>query len=466
MNFYNFLENKIKNKSILVLGLGKEGKSTLNMLLKLKAANITISDANEQNFDFLFDENPTCDKGEINDFINNINHKYGDDYLNNLNAYDLILKSPGIIIPTDTDINKISSQMELFVEFYHEQIVGITGTKGKSTTSSLLHHILLSNDKSSILAGNIGIPVFDIVDQIKKDSIIVIEMSCHQLEYMQHSPKRAILLNLHQEHLDHYASYEAYCEAKYNIFKHMQPNGQLIIAKHLPFEANINSDINVTYIDYADNKESCNQDLNQIINVTANGFYYKNDFIEIPEDIKLLGKHNIYNIACVYAVICQEHIKYFDFINSLKSFEPLPHRLQYIGRYHDIDFYDDSISTMGEATINALRSVKNAQTVLIGGMDRGIAYDDLIGFIINNNKYIYILMEASGHRIYEELSQKISQIPNNIILAQHLDDAIETAFEITGKNMACILSPASASYGIFRNFEHRGEVFAEMVKKY
>lgn len=459
MNFYNYFETKIKNKAVVILGLGKEGSSTLRLILKTGGyKSLAIADLNEQNLDFLYnikDESNKLTKETLDKSLKEIKAYYGKDYQNALNDYDIIFKAPGVVLEKWVNINKISSSMQVFCEYYKNQIIGITGTKGKSTTSSLLFHVLKENGFSCLLAGNIGIPVFNILDDIKKDTVIILEMSCHQLEYMSVSPKIAILLNLHEEHLDHYESYQAYCMAKYQIFKNMDKNSCFISCIDAKQER-LPEMISSTFISYVKDRKDTD------IKVDENGFNYHNRYFPVPNNLPIIGIHNIYNIAAIYPIMETFHIEFDSFIHSIHSFRPLPHRLEFIGNFHNIDFYDDSISTMGTSTINAVNGVKNTASVLIGGMDRGIDYSDLIDFMIKNPNYIYILMEATGKRIYDELKVK-NKITDNIFLVDHLEAAVKAAFKLTPKKKACILSPAAASYGIFRNFEHRGEVFQALV---
>lgn len=446
MSFYKFFEDKIKNKSIVILGLGKEGISNLNLLLKTGGfKNLGIADQKKQsleNLPFLSDNLA-------------VKTHFEKGYQDRLNDYDLILKAPGVVLDPSVDPDKITSAMELFCEYYRNRIIGITGTKGKSTSVSLLFHILTVNNVKAVLAGNIGIPVFDILDDIEKDSTIILEMSCHQLEYMRVSPGTGILLNLHEEHLDHYGSYDSYCKAKYNIFKHMTEGSKLIATSDIG-NKQMPEGVEVELVGYSDKRKE------KRISVNEKGFYFNGKWFPVPDDLPLLGIHNIYNLACIYPVASDFRISFDDFIKAVYSFRPLPHRLEFVGNHKGIDFYDDSISTMGNSTINAVISVKNCSSVLIGGMDRGIDYSDLIGFIIKNPQYTYILMEASGERIHSRLKEG-NNLGSNIVLVPHLEAAVKEAFNRTPKGKACILSPAAASYGIFRNFEHRGEVFQNLI---
>ena len=186
----------------------------------------------------------------------------------------------------------------------------------------------------------------------------------------------------------------------------------------------------------------------------------------IPVDqIKLLGQHNYFDIGVVYAVCRILGMDEELFTQGLKTYEPLPHRLQYLGERDGVKYYDDSISTICDTTIQALKTLKDTDTVLIGGMDRGIDYRELIEYLSQCQVRHIILMEATGKRIYQEIYRYYPDFENRsrLILAEHLEDGVRRAREITRPGCSCVLSPAAASYGIFKNFEERGETFARLV---
>ena len=218
----NDLINYFKDKKILILGFGREGQSTYKLIKEhLPEKELTIADEKKdfyKNYDYLLNDKKT---------------KYidGENYLQNLADFDIIMKSPGIpfnTIDTTKIDSKIKSQMELFLEFFENYTIGITGTKGKSTTSSLIYGMLKACNKDTYLLGNIGKPIFDVIDEIHKDTIVVLEMSSHQLEFMKKSPNIAILLNIFEEHLDHYKSYQGYINAKCNIFRNQNQDDYFI----------------------------------------------------------------------------------------------------------------------------------------------------------------------------------------------------------------------------------------------
>ena len=428
------LKEKYTGKSIVILGFGREGKSTLAILQKAGLADcITIAD-----------------KMDVSETAKEAGCRYicGDDYQKTLDDYDVVFKSPGIVLEREYDSYKciITSQTQEFTEAYRERIIGITGTKGKSTTVTLLHHILRESGHKVCLGGNIGIPVFELAEEMSANAemLAVVELSCHQLEYMTVSPKWSVLINLYEEHLDHYGTFEKYIAAKKHIYAYCKQGDKFFCKDDIVPEK----------------EEFLTGEMPDI--VTISGETVEN--LEIPtEDIKLLGKHNLFNVALVHEIIREFSVGENDFIKALISYNPLPHRLQLVYEEAGVRYYDDSISTIGETTIQAVKSVKNVQTILVGGMDRGIVYDDLEEFLSSRPVKNIILMYETGKRIYDEMSKK-NMCRSGIVVVDNLEEAVKKAKEVTVSGEACVMSPAAASYGYFKNFEERGEVFSRLVR--
>ncbi|MFV0380532.1 MAG: UDP-N-acetylmuramoyl-L-alanine--D-glutamate ligase [Anaerorhabdus sp.] len=417
---------KLSNKNILIWGYGKEGKSTLKFLKEF-CINTKIS---------------IMDDKEV--VIDDKNISVGRDY--DFEEFDYVFKSPGIVLDKNKKNQDIISQTDIFVECFRDNIIGVTGTKGKSTTSSLIAFILKSVGKKVELVGNIGVPCLDVWDKVDDDTIIVFEISCHQLEYIKVSPKYAVLLNIYPEHLDHYGTFEEYSAAKKNIYR-FQKHGDTLI---------INEDIKVSNL--SSNVIECS-----IGNNTFNeGIIVFDRKIYLEEYTNLLGVHNRYNIAIAYLILEKFNITEKMFLKALSQFKPLPHRLEIVGKYNDILFVDDSISTIGQSTISAIKSINNVGVVLIGGMDRGIDYSDLVDFLINCDIEYIILMYASGKRIAKMLDDTGTN--KQYLYKNNLQDAVDYVKKLKLNNKVCLLSPAAASYGDFINFEDRGNKFKEMVK--
>lgn len=442
--FIDYIKSYTEGKSVCILGFGREGKSTYNILKKYCApSQIALSDLNN------------VDR-EANNLPDNVKLICGEKYQECLDDFDVVFKSPGIVLEKQPKELKclITSETQVFFEVYREQIIGITGTKGKSTVSSLIYHILKESGKDCRLAGNIGIPVFDIAEEMTENTLVVCELSCHQLEYMTVSPACAVFLNLFEEHLDHYGTMENYRKAKKNIYTHQQDGDCLLI------ESTIAPRLSNAYI-YTISAEDSKADI-----YVSNGIVDNNNsgdtYIIPTEKIKLLGVHNHYNIAIAY-FITAPFVNYKEFESALCSFNPLAHRLEFVGKVKGIRWYDDSISTACATAIEAVKSVPDVKTILIGGMDRGIDYTALVDYFKDCDINV-ICMEASGKRVYDMIQAADYADLSRIHLVPHLEEAVSLATEITPEGMSCVLSPAAASYGIFKNFEERGDVFKQIVK--
>ncbi len=423
------IRNLVKDKKVLILGFGREGQSSFRMVLSVGGYEcLDIADANAVSSDLTATHNVIT----------------GAAYLDCLNDYDVVFKSPGIVLPKDISeyTCHITCQADLFLQVFGAQTIGITGTKGKSTTSSLLYHILKCCGKDVLFGGNIGLPIFDITEQIHPRTIVIFELSCHQLEYASYAPAKAILLNLYEDHLDHYGTVEKYWAAKQNIYRNQDYNDYLFCNPEcLPAPGECKA---------------------AVVRVKTGDLPFAS-FEDIP-GVTLRGTHNLFNAAFVYDVCKRYDISDEDFIEALKSFKTLAHRLEFIGQKDGIDYYDDSISTTVESAISAIKAIPNAGTILLGGMDRGIDYEPLVEFLPTTRLEHIILMYDSGKVILEKLQATAQpEFMEKVHYIEELADACTFAKTNATKGTAVILSPASASYGVFKNFEQRGDFFKEQI---
>lgn len=430
----SLLKSLTENKSVAILGFGREGRSTYKTLVKSGSnADITILDK----FDF----------EDKKDFPVSI--ITGENYMDNLSRFDLIFKSPGVVIPADVPREKITSQTEIFLKKYKNQVVGITGTKGKSTTTTLIHHILKEKRGNAILVGNIGIPAFDKLADIDENSIIVYELSCHQLEFTEVSPHIAILLNLFPEHLDHYGTIEKYYNAKRNIYLHQDKNDMLFVMRRYQPKGIKSQIISVS-------------DMDADITFSCEALTFKGEKTPIKRsEFSLIGDHNLYNISVAYGVCRTLGVSSDDIISAVKTYKSLPHRLEVFLEKDGVRYIDDSISTACETTIQGVMALGDVGVLILGGMDRGIDYAPLIEFLRVQKVPNVICMYDSGKRIFEEAKEIEG---TNLVLVSDLKEACNMAKSLVKSGSSCLLSPASASYGNFKNFEERGEKFKEYIR--
>jgi UDP-N-acetylmuramoylalanine--D-glutamate ligase len=439
------LHSYIQERRLVLLGLGREGKSSLDFFLQFWPEKpVLVLDQNEN---LLLEEN---DKVSL---------YLGKDYLNHLKSGDYVLKSPGISLKNSKlpDDVQFSSQTDLFLFLFRMQTIGITGTKGKSTTSSLLYHILVEHFSSVFLVGNIGVPALSIISELQEDSLVVYEMSSHQLQFAQHSPHMAALLNLHQEHLDHYTDYQDYRNAKWQISTHQDSDDFFIY----------NKDNAVLCGDLKGKKIKSNLVSISLHNQLATWLF--DGEIRFPqgelyldiERFKLKGKHNIFNLLVCLAIAEKLGIAAPLGLESAYGFKGLAHRLEYVGKYDGISFYNDSIATIPEACIQALKAVKETQVLILGGFDRGIDYTPLVDFLMDYRALTLVLMGKVGERIKESLVNR--NYPGNMVPVYQMEEAVAKSIQACIKGGAVVLSPAAASYDTYKNFEERGEHFTAIV---
>lgn len=387
----------LKDKKVVIVGFGREGQSTYNLMREnLPEQVVTIADRDEV---------------VVND--ENIVTISGDKYLENLAQYDVIMKSPGVSF-RDVDVssfaNKIYSQLELFLENFGGMTIGVTGTKGKSTTSTMIYETIKAQKRDTVLLGNIGVPIFNRLDEIKDGTVVVLELSSHQLQYVRHSPHIAIITNIFPEHLDYYKSFDDYKAAKENIWRFQQEGDRFI-----------------------DEVECC-------------------DDVEL----NLPGEFNKNNATYALATVKELGLDTEKALDTLRDFRGLPHRLELVGEYDGVKYYDNAIATIPEATIAAIEALGDVDTLIMGGMDRGVDQKKLVEFLQKGVVKNIIGMPETGWQVVEELG--------NGETVQTMQEAVELAKKVTEKGKSCLLSPAAASYNVYKNFEEKGNEFQRLVK--
>ena len=416
---FDLILNRLRGKRILILGFGSEGKSTLHFLNKyLPDASVGVADKNP---------------------MEGVTHS-GEHYLEAIYDYDIVIKTPGISLKDfDTKGVEITSQTDLFLSQFHHQTIGITGTKGKSTTTSLIYHLLKSSGRDAILTGNIGIPCLDVMEDIKPESIVVYELSAHQLEYVHNSPRVGVLLNVFEEHLDHFGSMMRYKSAKLNIMRHMGEDDIAVIHESLLDDA---------WHLFVNNIVFSLFDISEFVDETA---------------LPLKGEHNLLNVkAALLACYAYNNTDCREFVPYLYTFKPLEHRLEPVGTFGGVSFYNDSISTIPQATIEACKALGHVDFLLLGGFDRGIDYSPLVDYLKENPVPHLLFTGKAGKRMMALMDGKrqTHKYYNN------MEEAFAYIAQYANTGDICLLSPAAASYDQYKNFEERGAKFKALAKAY
>ena len=430
-SMFDLILNRLRDKRILVLGFGREGRSSLRFLQKyLPDAVVAVADKNE---------------------LDGVKH-VGNQYLEAMYDYDIVIKTPGISLKDfDTKGVEITSQTDLFLSQFHAQTIGITGTKGKSTTTSLIYHLLKSSGRDAILTGNIGIPCFDIMDYIKPESIVVYELSAHQLEYVHNSPHVGVLLNIFEEHLDHFGTFERYKSAKINLLRFIEKDDTAII--HESLRDCVSTSSTTVAIKVPEPVEGPTH------KVEVFSQFDISNLVD-PTSLPLKGDHNLLNIKAALLACDAFGVDYRELIPYLYTFKPLEHRLEPVGTFGGVTFFNDSISTIPQATISACEALQKVDFLLLGGFDRGIDYRPLAEYL-NAHPVSHLLFTGkAGERMMNLIAGP------NLFYYSCMEQAFAYIAAHAQKGDVVLLSPAASSYDQYKNFEERGAKFKALAEAF
>lgn len=476
------LITKYRNKKILIFGFGREGESSLSFFRSL-FPNKVVGVYDKKNYQSL---SSTAQK-----FIKDnpkIKFYSGEDYKQIIKNYDVIIRSPGInpsliLSKKERDSKQIevTSQTKIFFQNTTSTIIGVTGTKGKSTTASLIFRILQldTKDQSVKLVGNINKPVLSEALRSKTSfgdsrKTYVYELSSHQLCDLEKSPHIAIILNLFPDHLDYFKNFEEYKKAKTNILRHQSDKDILIynadevnlleVIKKSPAQK-------FSYSLYSRKVNCFLANDSFYFSKKGNGVIEDSEKILNIKEVSLLGQFNFQNImpAIITAKIMGRETKLIK--ARIQSFKPLPHHLFFVQRSKGIDFYNDSIATVPQATIAGLKALGNSvETLIIGGSSKELEMQQLSNYLFENSSVKTLLLFApTGIDIREKLIQQKEANPEKKIPqmfnVKSMEEAVRLAYKYTDKKKICLLSPASASFNLFKNYKDRGNVFMALVKK-
>ncbi len=401
--------DQLKNKRILILGLGKEGIDALKFFKKKFPTNLIAgADKNEK----------------IKNKVTRVKYYLGNKYLDSIKNYDVVIKSPGIplhvIKPLIKKNQHITSSTDIFLNNCQGLVIGVTGTKGKSTICTTIHNILKSGGYKSNLIGNIGKPTLKHLLKNDPSEIYVYELSSFQLAVATKSPDIAIILNIFKDHLDHHRNFKEYINSKGRIFKFQKKSDFLIYNRKDKIVRNLAKKAESQKISFT--LENNNSELFKIIG----------DLFQISDRETREG---------------------------IGKTKPLPHRMEFVGKCQNIFFYNDSAATIPEATIKAIGKLNpRIDTIIVGGLDKGFNLSELIKSISKSNIKNIVYFPDTGITISQEISRK------ELFPAQNMKSAVSIAFQKTKKGKICLLSPGAASFNMFKNYKERGNYFKKYVK--
>ena len=460
--------SELKDRSILILGFGREGQSNYRYLRAAFPEN-TFGVADQLPLEKLSPE--AVERAQQD---SRLRLHLGPAYLSSLAVYDVIVKSPGIPV-TLPEYRRaieagqcITTHTALFFAHFQGIVIGVTGTKGKSTTASLIHAILKRTTLDTHLVGNIGVPPLDLLPRSNPKTLFVYELSSHQLVELRQSPQIAVLLNVVPEHLDYYENMEQYVAAKENITRYQAESDTLIYdADHvIPREIASRSHAQ---------RHGCSLEQSQSPGCFVSGDWllYRSEKGEeepvLPTaEVPLLGRFNLLNVAAATAVGMRMGVPAEEIAEAVREFHPLEHRLERVGTYGGGTYYNDSIATVPEAAIAALGALGGeVETILLGGTDRHQDFSELARNLLASDVRTLLLFPATGERIWRAVCE---QDPAAIHRLRHffvktMEEAVALAREHTSKGKICLHSPASPSFGLFRDYRERGEKFKQLVRE-
>lgn len=455
MNKLDEFKYNVAGKNITVIGIGISNLPLIKYLVSL-GANVTACDRRSAE-----------DLGENYTELEKLGVKFnlGDGYLNNLSG-DMIFKTPGMrydvpeLLKAKENGSIVTSEMEVLFEVCPSHIIAVTGSDGKTTTTTLIHKMMTDAGYKTWLGGNIGNPLLTDTEKMKENDWVILELSSFQLHTMRKSPEIAVITNISPNHLDMHKDYKEYIDAKKNIMLYQNEGDTLIV----------NADNQVT----ADIGKSANGAVkyfsrNGMADVYLDGNIIKRGIVEILniKDIKIPGMHNVENymaaIAAVSGLVSKEVI-----VNVAKTFGGVEHRIELVRTLDGVKYYNSSIDSSPNRTINTLRVFPNKVIMIAGGKDKGIPYDE-IGPALAEHVKVLILIGATSDKIQEALDAEINKTGNGkdieVIRATSYEDAVNTARSKAHDGDVVLLSPASTSFDMFRNFEERGNLFKKIVNE-
>lgn len=437
----NEFNEKLKKSKIAIIGVGVSNLPLLDYLYEL-GCNVTIF----------------SDK-KIETDLSKYNYKIHEDGLKELVGFDIIFRSPGCL-PTRSEIAKeiergcyVTTEVEEVIKLTPSKVIGVTGSDGKTTTTTLIDLVLRSSGYKTFLGGNIGTPLFTKIKDMTKDDFVVLELSSFQLMGMDVSPDISVITNITPNHLDKHKDMNEYIEAKCNIFKH--GSGKLILNDDNEITKNLKSDRDIRYFSRSHKTNSF---------YTMNGYIYFDDKVVLDcKKLKLRGVHNYENI-CTCLAATSELIDFKKALDAICEFGGVEHRLEFVREINGVKWYNDSVSSSPTRTIAGLNSYSEKIVLIAGGYDKNLDYSPIARPILEHVSKL-ILFGATSNKIYDAVIKEKSNENIEIYKENNLNDVVKRAKEVAVSGEIVLFSPASASFDMFKNFADRGIQFKDLVNK-
>ena len=456
-------EKKLRNQKVAVIGLGVSNIPLIDYLYE-KKANVTVFDDREEE----------KIASNVIEKIKQYEFKYflGQGNLESLKGFDLIFRSPSCL-PTKPELvaekengSIVTTEIEQLMKMAPCKIIGITGSDGKTTTTTLTYEILKNAGYNTHLGGNIGIPLFTKLNEIQPQDIIVLELSSFQLMYMDISPDIAAITNITPNHLNIHKDYQEYIDAKKNIFKNQKEDSILVLNADNEITNNSKSEANGKVILFSSSQKLENGFIvdDGIIKECNDGI---RKHIIATKDLKLKGIHNFQNV-CTALALTKTLVDTEKAADIIKEFTGVHHRLEYVRTIDGVEWYNDSASTSHTRGSSALNSFPDKEIVLIaGGADKNLDYTPIGKPIVDKVKSL-ILIGQTATKIYDAVKKEL-EIQNkelDIHMCENFKQSLDLAKRIAKQGQVVLFSPASTSFDMFKDMYDRGDRFKEEVNKF
>lgn len=439
----------INNKVVTVIGIGISNLPLIKFLVS-SGAKVTACDMHDK--EWLGDNYRVCKDLGVDLIL-------GEKYLEKLDG-EIIFKTPGMRFDVPQLLKArergavVTSEMEVFFKLCPSHIIAVTGSDGKTTTTSLIHRMLKNSGYKTWLGGNIGNPLLEKVGEMKEEDYVVLELSSFQLHTMTDVPEIAVITNLSPNHLDWHTDYNEYIDAKTNIFRNMTQKNTLVL--------NADNRDSAALLPLAHcNVKMFSRKMNATVYLVGENIVYKNKNVLNINDIRIPGMHNVENYMAAIAAV-RELVSDDVIINTAKDFGGVPHRIELVRELEGVKYYNSSIDSSPNRTINTLNVFPEKVIMICGGKDKGIPYDE-IGPAIADHVKTLVLIGATSEKIKEALLNTNRAEEVKIIEEKTYEGAVHSAYAEAKKGDVVLLSPASTSFDMFRNFEERGNLFKKLV---
>lgn len=451
----------IKNKKVAFIGLGVSHKELIEIFLK-KGINVILCDKKSPD-----------ELGESYDKLKNMGCEFslGENYLNEIYNCDIVFRTPGMYYLSDALTKAremgiaVTSEMEVFFDLCPCKIIGITGTDGKTTTTTIISEMLSRSGKTVHKGGNIGRALLPIIDSISPDDVAVVELSSFQLISMRKSPDYALITNVFPDHLNVHKDMDEYVNSKRNLLIHQNAFSKSVLYADNEISRSLSKDVRGNLLMY-----SINEKVYKGAYLDRNGFLCYHDIykgidekIMNKSDIKIPGMHNVQNylgaIAMLYNEVTPDVMK-----ETAKTFGGVEHRIEYVRTLDNVKYYNDSIATSPAAVMAGLNAFDEKLIVIAGGSDKGLDYSTLAKSVNERVKLLILTGDTSDKiekavRDYKYHDENVCKV----LRADSMEDAVKIARENAKSGDIVTLSPASASFDRYKNFEERGKHFKSIV---